>query len=99
MTAYTLRFSNEPVVTLPMDLARLAGLREGDVQIVPGNHSVTVTPVVSETDYALRWQVMETSLREQAAHYGLEIEDHRDEEYWAIVGPLLQEAEHWISSV
>ena len=42
---------------------------------------------------------MEISLREQAAHYGLEIEDHRDEEYWAIIGLLLQEAEHWISSV
>ena len=57
-------------------------------RLVPGNHSVTVTPVVSETDNALRWQVMETFLREQAAHYGLEVEDHRDEEYWAIVGPL-----------
>jgi len=93
MTAYTLRFSNEPVVTLPMDLARLAGLREGDVQIVPGNHSVTVTLVETETDYALRWQVMETALHEQAAHYGLEMEDYRDEEYWAIVGPLSTKTE------
>lgn len=36
---------------------------------------------------------METSLREQAAHYGLEVEDHRDKEYWAIVGPLSTKTE------
>ena len=38
-------------------------------------------------------------LREQAAPYDLEFDDRRDEAYWAIVEPLLEDAERWTSSL
>lgn len=99
MQGYTLSFSDDLVVTLPADLAQLAGLREGAVQIVLGDRSLTVAAATAETDYAARWEAMSMALREQATSYALELEDHRDEAYWGIVDPLLADAERWMSSV
>ena len=79
-------------------LARLAGLREGAVQVIPGDKSLTVTAAPAAAEYAARWQVMSSALREQAASYGLGLDDRRDEAYCAIVDPLMDDAERWISS-
>lgn len=98
MTVYTLSFSGDPIVILPADLAQLAGLQEGAIQVIPGEHSLTVASATPLTNYAARWETMREMLREQAAPYGLEMEDRRDEAYWAIVEPLLEDAERWMSS-
>lgn len=98
MAAYTLTLSNDPVVILPAELARMAGLQEGAVQVIPGEQSLTVAAAPAAGEYAGRWQIMASALREQAEAYGIESEDRRDEAYWAIVNPLLDDAERWISS-
>lgn len=99
MTVYTLSFSDDPIVILPADLAQLAGLQEGAIQITPGEHSLTVASATRPTNYAARWEAMRATLREQAAPSGLDLEDRRDEAYWAIVEPLLEDAERWTSSL
>lgn len=97
MTAYDMRFSDDPVLVVPAALARVAGLQEGAVQVIPGEHRLTVAAIPAGVDYSAHWQAMALSLREQAAAYGLESEDSRDEEYWAIVGALHEDAERWLS--
>lgn len=98
MAAYTLTLSNDPIVILPAELARMVGLQEGAVQLIPGEQSLTVAPPPAPGEYTARWQVMGSALREQAEAYGIELEDRRDEAYWAIVNPLLDDAERWMSS-
>lgn len=97
--AYQLRFSKEPVVTLPFELARLAGLHEGSVQVLLGDQSLTVAPLSLSADYADRWQAIAMSLRQQASSYGVEPGDRRDDEYWAIVNSAMEETEHWVGLV
>ena len=98
MTTLTLQFSEQPVVTLPAELARRAGLMEGQVRVIFGEQGLTVMPTAPPTDYAVRWQTMAIDLREQASQFGLSLEDRRDAEYWEIVDPLYEETEHIISS-
>lgn len=98
MTACNMRFSDEPVLVLPATLARETGLQEGAVMVIPGDHCLTITSIPAETDYAARWQTVALSLREQAATFGLGREDCRDDEYWAIVGSLHEDAARWVSS-
>jgi len=98
MIGYTLRLSDEPVVALPTDLARQAGLQEGIVQVTLGDHGLTVTPPPTETDYAARWKAMAMTLREQAAQFNVTLEDRRDASYWEIVNPLFEEADRMIGS-
>jgi hypothetical protein len=44
MTTLTLQLSDKPIATLPAELARQAGLEEGEVQVIFGEHSLTVIP-------------------------------------------------------
>lgn len=99
MTTLTLHLSNQPLITLPAELARVLGLREGAVQVIPGHHSLTFLPVTQPADYTVRWAAMSATLHEQAQQFDLSAEDHRDAEYWAIVAPLLEEAQHIPSTV
>jgi antitoxin component of MazEF toxin-antitoxin module len=101
-TALTLRLSSdESVVTLPAELARQAGLEEGNVQVIVGQNSLTLTPTMpsTDTDYAIRWEVMAAALREQAAQFDFSLEDRRDTSYWEVVNPLFEEAERMASSI
>jgi len=99
MTILTLRLSDQPLITLPAELAQGLGLQEGAVQVIPGQHSLTLLPVIQPADYAARWSAMSATLREQAPELDLSGEDRRDAGYWAIVAPLFEEAERTISSV
>jgi antitoxin component of MazEF toxin-antitoxin module len=99
MTTLTLQLSDQPVVTLPAELAHQAGLEEGEVQVILGEHSLTVIPVTPSADYTTRWEAMAATLREQAAQFGFSLEDRRDASYWEIVTPLFQEAERIASSM
>lgn len=94
MTTLTLQLSNQPLITLPAELASMLGLREGMVQVIPGENSLTFLQVSQPADYTVRWTAMSATLREQAQQFELSAEDRRDAEYWAIVTPLLEEAEH-----
>jgi hypothetical protein len=99
MAIWPLQLSDKPIVTLPAELARQVGLEAGEVQIVLGEHSLTVVPATPPTDYATRWVVMAATLREQAASFDLSPEDRRDAAYWEIVNPLFEEAERLAGSV
>ena len=99
MATLTLQLSDESIVTLPAELAQQAGLEEGDVQVILGEHSLTVIPVMPSTDYTIRWEAMAATLREQAAQFDLSQEDHRDASYWEIVNPLFEEVERIASSM
>ncbi|NUQ37103.1 MAG: hypothetical protein HUU23_04765 [Caldilineales bacterium] len=98
MTAYTLRFSTDPIVMLPADLAQRAGLQEGLIQVIPGEARLTVAAMSPESSYADRWQHMAAALREQAAAYDPALEDRRDDAYWSVVDTLWADAERWIGS-
>ena len=98
MTLLTLRLSDQPVITLPADLARLAGLQEGQVQVIPDPQRVTVLPIPALADYAARWESLSASLREQAAQFDLAPVDGRDAAYWETVAPLFDEAERFVSA-
>lgn len=52
----------------------------------------------SPADYAIRWEAMQATWREQAAQFDLYQEDRRDASYWEIVTPLFEEAERIVSS-
>jgi hypothetical protein len=99
MPTLTLELSDAPKVTIPAELAHQAGLEEGQVQVLLGEHSLTVIPLASSADYSSRWQAMAHLFREQAAQFGLSLEDRRDASYWEIVQPLFDEAERIIGSV
>lgn len=51
MGTLTLRLSDEPIVTVPAELARQVGLEEGEVQVILGEQSLTVMPGTSPEDY------------------------------------------------
>jgi len=99
MATLTLQLSEQSIVTLPLELAHQAGLEEGKVQVILGEHSLTVIPITPSTDYMIRWKAMAATLREQAAQFDFSLEDRRDASYWEIVTPLFEEAEHIASSV
>jgi hypothetical protein len=99
MSTLTLHLSDESAVTLPAELARQAGLEEGEVQVILGEHSLTVVSSAVSTGYTARWEAMQAVLREQAAQFDLYQEDRRDASYWQIVTPLLEEAERIVSSL
>lgn len=98
MTVLTLRLSDQPVITLPAELARLAGLEEGQVQVIPHQQQVTVIPITASTDYTVRWKVMQAALREQAVQLDLIPADRRDASYWQTVAPLFAEADQLVGS-
>ena len=99
MTTLTLQLSDKPIATLPAELARQAGLEEGEVQVIFGEHSLTVIPITPPTDYTIRWKAMAATLREQAAQFDISLDDRRDASYWEIVNPLFEEVERIASSV
>jgi len=99
MATLTLQLSDESIVSLPAELAHQAGLEEGEVQVILGEHSLTVIPVTPSADYTIRWEAMAATLREQAAQFEFSLEDRRDASYWEIVNPLFEEAERTVSSV
>lgn len=93
MPTVTLQLSDKPVLTIPAELAQQAGLVEGEVQVVVGEHSIVVLPATSSPSYTTLWESLSTTMREQAAQYQLTSEDRRDAEYWEIVAPLFEETE------
>ncbi|MFQ5812254.1 MAG: AbrB/MazE/SpoVT family DNA-binding domain-containing protein [Anaerolineae bacterium] len=94
MVTFAVRFSTESVVTLPVELARRVGLEEGaSVEITVTPKGVTLTPV---TDYVQTWRLLESQLRYQAVSLGLPPSDQRDDAYWQIVEPMLQDLERVI---
>lgn len=99
MTVLTLRLSDQPVITLPTEVARLAGLEEGQVQVIFNQQSITVLPITAPTDYTVRWESMAAALREQAAQLDLVPADQRDASYWETVAPLFEEAERLVGSI
>ncbi len=99
MTTLTLQLSDKSIATLPAELAHQAGLEEGKVQVILGEHGLTVIPVTPPTDYTIRWKAMSATLREQAAQFDFSLEDRRDASYWEIVNPLFEETECMVSSV
>lgn len=91
MATFPVRFSTESVVVLPVELARRAGLEEGRaVEITVTPQGLTLTPAV---DYAQAWHVLESRICYQAADLGLAPSDERDDAYWQIVEPMLQDLE------
>jgi hypothetical protein len=99
MTTLTMQLSDKSILMIPADVARQAGLEEGDVRVILGEQSLTVVPLRAQIDYIARWQVMSTALREQAGQFDLSLDDRRDATYWEIVGPLFEEAERIAGSV
>ena len=94
MVTRALQLSEQSAITLPAELARQAGLEEGEVEVILGEHSLTVV----STGYAARWEAMQAVLRDQAVQFDLYQEDRRDASYWEIVTPLFEEAERIASS-
>jgi bifunctional DNA-binding transcriptional regulator/antitoxin component of YhaV-PrlF toxin-antitoxin module len=91
MAIFPVQFSAESVVVLPVELARRVGLEEGtSVQITVTPEGLTLTPA---TDYVQTWRLLESQLRYQAASLGLPLSDERDDAYWKIVEPMLQDLE------
>jgi hypothetical protein len=99
MATLTLQLSDKPIVTLPAELAYQVGLEEGEVQIVLGEHSLTVIPATPSTEYTIRWEAVSATLREQAAQFDFSLEDRRDASYWEIVHPLFEEVERTLTSI
>lgn len=98
MTVLTLRLSDQPVITLPAELARLAGLEEGQVRAVPDEHRVTVMPMLVTADYSARWDSLAAVLREQVVQFAPDLTDRRDASYWELVASLFAESERSIGS-
>jgi len=98
MTVVPLRLSDQLLVTLPAELARQAGLSEGNVEVVLGEIGLTVLPGTPSSDYPARWEIMAAALREQTAQLVPSAEDRRDQSYWEIVAPLLEETARTVGS-
>lgn len=91
MATFPVRFSTESMVTLPAELARRVGLEEGDsVEITVTPEGLALTPA---TDYVQNWRLLESQLHYQAARLELASSDERDDAYWQIVEPMLQDLE------
>jgi hypothetical protein len=69
-------------------------LATGDAVPLPRHHGLTFLPATQPADYTVRWAAMSATLHEQAQQFELSPEDHRAAKYWAIVAPLLEEAQH-----
>jgi len=100
MSALILRLSNEPVVSLPADLVQRAGWQDGlPLQAVVSPHGLELRPAGPVMPDAAEWPLASyttrlAQLREHATALGLYGPDRRDEEYWQIVSPLLEELDH-----
>jgi len=98
MSSLTLRLSNEPVITLPADLAQRAGFHAGaNLQVVITAGGLELWPadrVMSA--YTAAWPARRAQLRERAQSLGLYGPDRRDDEYWQIVAPLMTELDREI---
>ena len=95
MSAIILRLSSEPIIMLPADLAQRAGLQEGaaiQAIVLPGSLELRVAN--QEAAYQAEWPARRARLRECAAALGLQETDRRDDEYWQIVTPLMEELDH-----
>jgi lipopolysaccharide biosynthesis protein len=99
MVTRALQLSEQSTITLPAELARQAGLEEGEVEVILGEHSLTVVSTAASTGYTARWEAIQAVLREQGAQFDLYQEDRRDAAYWEIVTPLFEEAERILSSI
>jgi antitoxin component of MazEF toxin-antitoxin module len=96
MTVFTLQLSDKSTVILPAELARQAGLEEGDsVEAVVTPEGLTL---VSIRDDAETWRTLERRLRYQAAALELMDADRRDEAYWHIVDPMFKDLERDVSA-
>jgi antitoxin component of MazEF toxin-antitoxin module len=95
MTTLAVRFSSESVITLPAELARRAGLEEsGPVEVTLTAKGLLLTPATG----AQSWRVLEERLRYQAANLELATSDERDDAYWQIVEPMLQDLEREVTA-
>ena len=93
MSTLTLRLSNEPMITLPADLAQRAGFQAGaDLQAVIIAGGLELVPADQAMGAcAAAWPARRAQLRECAQSLGLYGPDRRDDEYWQIVAPLMEE--------
>jgi hypothetical protein len=95
MSALILRLSNETVVSLPADLAQRAGWQEGmPLQAIVSDRGLELHPAGQVLPYVADWPTRQAQLRERATFLGLYEPDRRDEEYWQIVSPLMEELDH-----
>ena len=95
MSALILRLSSEPVISLPADLAQRAGWQEGtSLQVVVSAQGLELHPADQVLPDATGWPIRQAQLRERATALGLYEPDRRDEEYWQIVSPLMEELDH-----
>ena len=98
--SYALHVVSDDVIALPIELARQAGLTEGEVHVTPGEHSLTLSaPRAPALEYTRQWDKISTQLREQAAAFEVSFEDQRDASYWEIVTPLLEQTELELGSI
>ncbi len=95
----TLVLSDDQTIRMPAHLAEQAGLPPGEVRVVLGEHSITLVPAETTSEYAKQWPAVATLLREQAASLGLPPEDGRDQSYWDVVKPLLADTERIVGGV
>jgi len=94
MSTLILQLSNEPIITLPSDLAQRAGLHEGTIlQATVSAEGLELRPA-EPVAYAVGWAARRAQLRERAIALDLYEPDRRDDEYWQIVTPLLEELDH-----
>jgi bifunctional DNA-binding transcriptional regulator/antitoxin component of YhaV-PrlF toxin-antitoxin module len=100
MSTLTLRILNEPIITLPADLAERAGLREGaPVQVIVSDEGLELRPSDQTAPaYDINWPARRAQLRERAVALGLYEPDRRDDVYWQIVTPLMAELDHELYS-
>jgi len=93
MSTLTLQLSNEPMITLPADLAQRAGFQAGaDLQAVIIAGGLELVPADQAMGAcAAAWPARRAQLRERAQSLGLYGPDRRDDEYWQIVAPLMEE--------
>ena len=98
MTLLTLRLSDQPVITLPADLARLAGLQEGQVQVIPDPQRVTVLPMPAPADYAARGKACPHRSASRPRNSIWLLSTAATPWYWETVAPLFDEAERFVSA-
>jgi len=95
MSALILRLSNELIVSLPADLAQRAGWQDGmPLQAVVSAQGLELHPVGQVLPYTADWRIRQAQLRERATALGVYEPDRRDQEYWQIVSPLMEELDH-----
>lgn len=93
---FFIQVSDESTITLPADLAQQAGFQVGDpVEVVLTDQGLTLAP---PRDYGRVWQVLEGRLLYQAEELGLIQRDKRDDAYWQVVEPMLQDLERDLSA-